>query len=131
MVEHKRGRWADLSRPHAAQRAPDASGEQRRWRLFGGGICVGQARYHLLWAFAPLNSLFPERIIQYHITTNTSSQKGSGTNANVFLTIFGKDGDTGRCQLKTSLTHKDKFESGQADEFIIEAANVGELTRLM
>jgi hypothetical protein len=45
--------------------------------------------------------------------------------------MYGKDGDTGKIQLKTSLTNKNKFEAGQTDEFLIEAANVGELTRIM
>ena len=39
--------------------------------------------------------------------------KSAGTNANVFLTIYGNKGDTGERKLEKSETHFDKFEKGQ------------------
>ena len=39
--------------------------------------------------------------------------KGGGTDANVYITMFGDKGDTGERQLKKSETHKDKFERNQ------------------
>lgn len=38
---------------------------------------------------------------------------GAGTNANVFLTIFGENGDSGERKLAKSDTHYDKFERNQ------------------
>ena len=43
----------------------------------------------------------------------TGNEKGAGTDANVFLTIFGDRGDTGERKLHKSETHRDKFEKGQ------------------
>ena len=70
-------------------------------------------------------------IIQYRIRVQTASERGSGTDANVYATIYGKDGETGKLPLKTSLTNRNKFEAGQCDEFLIDAANVGDLTKLL
>lgn len=45
---------------------------------------------------------------------------GAGTNANVFLTLFGEFGDSGEKKLIKSETHRDKFERKQVyKEFII------------
>ena len=43
----------------------------------------------------------------------TGDVSGSGTNANVFLTIFGDKGDSGERKLGKSDTHMDKFERKQ------------------
>lgn len=39
--------------------------------------------------------------------TQTGDKRGAGTDANVFVTIFGKDGDTGERRLDNS---KNNFE---------------------
>ena len=43
----------------------------------------------------------------------TGEVKGAGTDANVFLTVFGDRGDSGERKLAKSETHRDKFEKGQ------------------
>ena len=43
----------------------------------------------------------------------TGDVSGAGTDANVFLTIYGDKGDTGERKLHKSETHRDKFERGQ------------------
>ena len=40
----------------------------------------------------------------------TGDEIGAGTNANVFLTIYGEYGDTGERKLEKSETHINKFE---------------------
>ena len=37
---------------------------------------------------------------------------------------------TGKVELKSSLTHLNKFESGSLDEFLVEVANIGELKKI-
>ena len=49
----------------------------------------------------------------------TGDTKSGGTDANVFLTLFGETGDTGERQLSKSETHKDKFERGQVVHFLL------------
>ena len=43
----------------------------------------------------------------------TGDKRGAGTNANIFLNIFGELGDTGDRPLEESKTNKDKFERNQ------------------
>jgi len=42
----------------------------------------------------------------------TGDVKSAGTDANVFLTIYGEYGDTGERQLGKSETYSNKFERG-------------------
>lgn len=43
----------------------------------------------------------------------TGDERGAGTDANVFLMIYGDQGDTGERQLSKSATNKNKFERNQ------------------
>jgi hypothetical protein len=52
----------------------------------------------------------------------TGDAVGSGTDANVFCTLFGKDGgSSGEFALLSSAEHRDKFERGHTDSFTHEA----------
>ena len=42
---------------------------------------------------------------------------GAGTDANVFMVMFGENGDSGELALKSSETYKDKFERNHTDVF--------------
>ena len=54
---------------------------------------------------------------------------GSGTDANVFLIIFGENGDSGEIPLKNSETYKDKFERGHTDVFVFkDILSLGKVT---
>ncbi|XP_072045883.1 lipoxygenase homology domain-containing protein 1-like [Amphiura filiformis] len=66
----------------------------------------------------------------YNIFVTTADEKGAGTDANVYIIIYGEHGDTGRQFLKKSKTHKDKFEKGNTDEFDLETGNVGEIKNI-
>ena len=50
----------------------------------------------------------------------TGDLSGSGTDANVFLIIFGEYGDSGEIALENSETYKDKFERGHTDVFLLK-----------
>ena len=49
----------------------------------------------------------------YVVDVYTGDVRGGGTDANVFLTIFGDKGDSGERKLHKSETHSNKFERGQ------------------
>ena len=51
-------------------------------------------------------------VLQYHVSVHTGTRRGAGTDANVFLNIFGEQGDTGERPLTVSKTNKNKFERG-------------------
>ncbi len=60
----------------------------------------------------------------------TGSKLGSGTDANVYLIIYGEKTQTERMHL-TRQTDGDKlFEKGQTDVFKIKATNVGEIKKI-
>lgn len=44
---------------------------------------------------------------------------GAGTNANVFVTLFGEFGDSGEKKLIKSQTHRDKFERNQVSSLLV------------
>ena len=50
---------------------------------------------------------------KYVVDVVTGDVSRGGTDANVFLTIFGENGDSGERQLSKSETNNDKFERGQ------------------
>lgn len=58
----------------------------------------------------------------------TADMKGSGTDANVSITIFGSNGDTGKRPLQQKF--RDLFERGQTDKFQLEAVDLGDLTKV-
>jgi len=66
----------------------------------------------------------------YKVNVITSDKFGSGTNANVYIIIFGKHNDTGIVPLATSKTHSDPFEQGHTGVFEIEAMDIGEPTKI-
>ena len=50
---------------------------------------------------------------KYSVDIYTADVKGAGTDASVFMTMFGEKGDTGERKLHQSETNKDKFERGK------------------
>lgn len=53
----------------------------------------------------------------------TSTVRGAGTDANVFIKLFGQNGDSGDIHLKDSETFKDPFETDQLDVFTLKVRN--------
>ncbi|KAF7217360.1 lipoxygenase homology domains 1 [Nothobranchius furzeri] len=66
----------------------------------------------------------------YKVSVMTGDVNGSGTDANVFLTIYGDLGDTGERKLSKSETNKNKFERGSVDKFTIEAVDLGQVFKI-
>ncbi|XP_056146384.1 lipoxygenase homology domain-containing protein 1 [Lampris incognitus] len=77
-------------------------------------------------------ALIPEPLplIKYRVTICTGNVSGSGTDASVFLTIFGDLGDTGERLMFMSQTNVNKFEKGNHDEFLIESVTLGQVRRV-
>jgi len=66
----------------------------------------------------------------YHIHVKTGDVSGAGTDANVYIVIFGAKGDTGQLMLRQSASFKNKFERGKTDVFKIEATDIGTVSRV-
>ncbi|XP_036363166.1 lipoxygenase homology domain-containing protein 1-like isoform X1 [Octopus sinensis] len=72
----------------------------------------------------------PLSVVHYIVVVYTGDVAEAGTDANVFVNIFGKLGDTGQRYLEESRSNQTKFERGQVDEFLIEAVDLKELTKI-
>ena len=60
----------------------------------------------------------------------TSNIAKAGTTANGTITLYGKNGDTGRRPLTESKTNDKPFKKGQVDVFTVEAVHLGNLLRV-
>jgi len=49
-------------------------------------------------------------VVKYTCEVHTGDKKGAGTDADVFLNIFGEQGDTGNRPLEKSKNNRNKFE---------------------
>lgn len=70
--------------------------------------------------------IIPATVHTYKVSVMTGDEYGAGTDANVFLTIYGDQGDTGERKLSKSETNSNKFERGSVrkDTFYHIAANM-------
>lgn len=66
--------------------------------------------------------------VKYEIIVITGDEKGAGTDANVFITIYGSNGDSGSRQLRQKF--RNLFERGQTDRFLLEMLDMGELQKV-
>ena len=69
-------------------------------------------------------------LVNYTVEVTTGKKMGAGTDANVFLNIFGDYGDTGDRFLEKSSTNRNKFERDQVDVFKIEAVTLKKLHKI-
>ncbi|XP_038026963.1 lipoxygenase homology domain-containing protein 1 isoform X1 [Anas platyrhynchos] len=66
----------------------------------------------------------------YTVKVKTGDKKNAGTDANVFITLYGSKDDTGIVSLKASKINKNKFERGKVDEFTVESVDIGDLKKI-
>ncbi|MEQ2279977.1 hypothetical protein AMECASPLE_014829, partial [Ameca splendens] len=65
----------------------------------------------------------------YEVCVFTGDMMGAGTDTNVYINIYGENGDTGERPLSNS-DNLNKFERGQEDVFIVAAIDLGTLKKL-
>ena len=71
----------------------------------------------------------PGTVKDYKITVKTGDTFGAGTDANVFLNIYGSMGDTGKRPLEKS-QNRNKFERSNADEFTFQSVDLAEIDHI-
>ncbi|CAF1189274.1 unnamed protein product [Rotaria magnacalcarata] len=72
-----------------------------------------------------------ENATEYEITVKTADKRSAGTDANVYISIFGDKGKLERRQLKEAISGKlNLFESGATDRFQVFAADFGKIQRI-
>ncbi|TRZ11441.1 hypothetical protein HGM15179_015673, partial [Zosterops borbonicus] len=70
-------------------------------------------------------------VYKYVVSVHTGDRWGAETFANVYLTLYGKRGDTGVRKLHTSLTKGRKFQRNKVDSFLVEAVSLGHLQKVV
>jgi hypothetical protein len=69
-------------------------------------------------------------VTSYEILVFTGDKRGAGTDAQVYITLFGSNGkQTQKIHLKDS-NNKNPFELKQTDKFTVQGEYIGELTKL-
>ncbi|RNA20949.1 lipoxygenase homology domain-containing 1 [Brachionus plicatilis] len=76
-------------------------------------------------------SFYQEDDTLYKITVITSEIKEAGTEADVFIKIFGKRSETEKILLEKSLTNRTKFKSDQSDVFKVTDVDVGKVRKIL
>ncbi|XP_048249875.1 lipoxygenase homology domain-containing protein 1-like isoform X2 [Haliotis rufescens] len=69
-------------------------------------------------------------LLKYQVDVTTGNLWNAGTDANVYLTIYGDRGDTGVRQLYSENRQR-CFNKGQTDSFEVEAVSLGHLKRII
>ncbi|OXB78277.1 UNVERIFIED_CONTAM: hypothetical protein H355_004727 [Colinus virginianus] len=80
--------------------------------------------------FPPPFPLPSAKSTAYTVRVKTGAKKNGGTDANVFITLYGSKDDSGMVGLKSSKLHRNKFERGKLDEFTVECVDIGELRKI-
>ena len=69
-------------------------------------------------------------VTTYKVHVKTSDMSGAATSANVFLIMFGENGDSDTLQLKESGTNKTPFKNNQMDTFtFLDMLSLGQLVK--
>ena len=66
-------------------------------------------------------------IVDYKVTVITGDRFGAGTDANVFITLFGDNGDSGAVNLDSS---GNNFERKQTDYFGVQVPDLGNISKI-
>ncbi|NWQ76457.1 LOXH1 protein, partial [Columbina picui] len=68
---------------------------------------------------------------KYVVSVHIGDRWGAETFANVYVTLYGKRGDTGVRKLHTSLTQGRKFQRNKVDSFLVEAVSLSHLQKVV
>lgn len=77
----------------------------------------------------------PLPLVNYKVEVHTGTKAGAGTDADVFINLFGEWGDTGERWLhkpdsRSGKHNRNLFERGQVDVFNIEAVQLKHLNKI-
>ena len=76
--------------------------------------------YLILFPFSPYS------VVNYAVSVHTGNKLGAGTDANVFINLFGEQGDTGDRKLRNSKTNMNKFEKGNVSIILEKSRSLDE-----
>jgi hypothetical protein len=60
----------------------------------------------------------------------TGNKLGSGTDAKVYLILYGDKGQSEKLHLVETKSNSDPFEKGKTDVFIVSSVNIGDIVKI-
>lgn len=63
----------------------------------------------------------------YNISMRLGEVNGSGTDGNVYIQLFGEEGNTAKIQLRQSGDMSNKFETGELYKFTVATVDIGKV----
>ena len=57
--------------------------------------------------------------------------KGSGTDGNVYIQLFGERGNTAKIQLRQAGDTRNKFEKGRTYKFTVDTVDIGKVRKIL
>ncbi|XP_077987438.1 lipoxygenase homology domain-containing protein 1-like [Glandiceps talaboti] len=72
--------------------------------------------------------------LRYEVVTKTGKEKNAGTDANVWVKVFGENGDSGQRWLSSNVylnKRLDKFKKGKSDNFSMTGVDLGKLSHVI
>lgn len=71
-----------------------------------------------------------EKQATYNMSMRLGEVSGSGTDGNVYIQLFGDDGNTAKIQLRQSGDTKNKFEAGELYKFTVGTVDIGKIEKI-
>ncbi|XP_048580672.1 uncharacterized protein LOC5511245 isoform X3 [Nematostella vectensis] len=66
----------------------------------------------------------------YNLSIKVGDVKGSGTDGNVYIQLFGEKGNTAKIQLRQAGDQKNRFEKGRTYKFTVDTVDIGKVDRI-
>ncbi|KAL9978718.1 hypothetical protein ACROYT_G016268 [Oculina patagonica] len=66
----------------------------------------------------------------YNLSIKVGDVKGSGTDGNVYIQLFGERGNTAKIQLRQAGDTRNKFEKGRTYKFTVDTVDIGKVDRI-
>ncbi|XP_020608822.1 uncharacterized protein LOC110047416 [Orbicella faveolata] len=94
------------------------------YTLLLAGVVLGQSAHARHYG-----RIRERREAEYKVEVTTGVKDGAGTDANVFITIYGSNGQSMEKKLKGKF-FENNFEKGKVDNFDLQLADVGEIKKI-
>ena len=66
----------------------------------------------------------------YNLSIKVGDVKGSGTDGNVYIQLFGERGNTAKIQLRQAGDTRNKFEKGRTYKFTVDTVDIGKVLQV-
>lgn len=64
----------------------------------------------------------------YNLSIKVGDVKGSGTDGNVYIQLFGEKGNTAKIQLRQAGDTRNRFEKGRTYKFTVDTVDIGKVS---